>query len=271
MSILAKLFDIIKRFFLVKERMEHEQPLPTIESPPEVIVPPVVEPEVVEDVEVPHVDTLLDAVKVEAIKEGVLTKDIIISSIISVEAGYVDHPDDRGGKTNMGITEAVAKENQKMLKDRFNWNGDMRTINYNMAYAIYEAKYWNKLQLDAVSKYSIYVADKMFDLGVNVGTARVGKWVQEFLNVSNRAQKDYADIGVDGGIGGGTMRAMDSLIAKRGKKDVMETLLLILISRQGTHYTELALKSESQESFYWGWVNNRLKHHLNIYMKALSK
>lgn len=271
MSILVKLMEMIKRLFVVKERIEHEQPFPTIESPPETVVPlPTVDQNTV-DVEIPHVDTLLDVVKVEAIKEGVLTKDIIISSIISVEAGYVDHPDDRGGKTNMGITEAVAKENQKMLKERFGWNGDMRTIDYNMAYAIYEAKYWDKLKLDEISKYSIYVADKLFDLGVNVGVNRAGKWLQEFLNVSNRAQKDYKDISVDGGIGTGTLGALNSLIAKRGKQDTMETLLLILICRQGTHYTDLALETESQESFYWGWVNNRLKHHLAIYTKAVLK
>ncbi len=42
----------------------------------------------------------------------------IIDAILRAEQGYVDHPNDRGGPTNHGITLAVARAN--------GYDGDMR-------------------------------------------------------------------------------------------------------------------------------------------------
>ncbi len=41
--------------------------------------------------------------------EEMLGVDQLVDALIEREGGYVDHPLDRGGVTNFGITEAVAR------------------------------------------------------------------------------------------------------------------------------------------------------------------
>ena len=196
---------------------------------------------------------------------GVLTKENIIDSVVSVEGGYVDNPDDSGGETNFGITLTVANTHSKALKEKFNWNGTMKSFTKPMAKYVYEVDYWAKLKLDDIYKISPFLADKLFDLGVNVGKARAAKWLQEALNVFNRKAKDYKDINVDGGIGNETLTALNALIKVRGKDKAIKTLLKALITRQGAHYQEIARDSEKNETFMWGWFE-RLDRHLDLYL-----
>ena len=198
-------------------------------------------------------------------KGGVLTKDDIIDSVVSVEGGYVNNPDDSGGETNFGITLTVAKTYEKALKEKFNWNGTMKSFTKPMAKYIYEIEYWAKLKLDDIYKTSPFLADKLFDLGVNVGKVRAAKWLQEALNVFNRKAADYKDIGVDGGIGKETLTALDALIKVRGKDKAIKTLLKALITRQGAHYQQIALDNEKNETFMFGWFD-RLERHLDLYL-----
>lgn len=198
-------------------------------------------------------------------KGGVLTKDDIIDSVVSVEGGYVNNPDDSGGETNFGITLTVAKTYEKALKEKFNWDGTMKSFTKPMAKYIYEIEYWAKLKLDDIYKTSPFLADKLFDLGVNVGKGRAAKWLQEALNVFNRKAVDYKDIAVDGGIGKETLTALDALIKVRGKDKAIKTLLKALITRQGAHYQQIALNNEKNETFMFGWFE-RLERHLDLYL-----
>ncbi|EHP6632348.1 hypothetical protein KMW88_004866, partial [Salmonella enterica] len=63
-----------------------------------------------------------------------MTKDEIFASILNREGGYVNHPDDRGGPTNWGITLMRARANGYM--------GDMRNLTRDQALKILEADYW---------------------------------------------------------------------------------------------------------------------------------
>ena len=198
-------------------------------------------------------------------KGGILTKADIIDSVVSVEGGYVNNPDDAGGETNYGITIETATTHRKMLVDKFKWDGKMKSLTKPMAVAIYEADYWTKLKLDDIYEISPFLADKLFDLGVNVGKARAAKWLQQALNVFNRKGTDYKDITVDGGIGNETLTALKSFIKVRGKDRVIKTLLKALITRQGAHYQDIALDNPKNETFMLGWFE-RLDRHIELYM-----
>lgn len=202
----------------------------------------------------------------EQFNETQFTKRGIILATIEVEGGYVNNVKDLGGETNFGITVATAnKAATKKKLVAMGWDGTMRNLTKEMAYAIYEIEYWNKLNLDALFEISPFLADKLFDQGVNVGTNRAGKWLQRALNGFNRGQKDYKDIGVDGGIGTETLTALNGLIKKRGRAGTVTVLLYALVSMQGNHYITIAEAREDNEEFMYGWFMERLSHNVRYY------
>ena len=200
------------------------------------------------------------------LRETEFTKKSIITDIIAVEGGYVNHSSDLGGETNFGITYATANKvsNKKMLT-AMGWDGKMRNLTQPMAYAIYDVEFWTKLNLDAIFEISPFLADKLFDQGVNCGPARAAKWLQRALNGFNRGQKDYKDLTVDGGIGNDTLIALNGLIQKRGRAGAVTVLLYAIVSFQGNHYLTIAEEREANEEFMYGWFMERLSHNLRLY------
>src|SRR3546814_19999637 len=87
----------------------------------------------------------------------------VLDGLLAREGGYVDHPADRGGPTNWGITLPVARAAGFM--------GDMRDLPQNLARDIYRDRYWEHPRFDAVARVSPPVAAEMFDTGVNMGAA----------------------------------------------------------------------------------------------------
>lgn len=226
-------------------------------------------PEKVEETAVRYVDPLDSTQKIVALNNNALTKRGIINGIIAVEGGYVNDPNDLGGETNFGITVAVARKHQQMLKRNFNWNGSMRSLTKDMAYTIYELDYWKPLYLDEISSLSIIVADKMFDIGVNMGIGRAAKWLQEILNSMNRRQLDYKDIVADGRLGPKSIEAYRAFVKKRGVKVVERTVIKLLFCQQGSHYLTISQQREANENFMLGWLN-RMDHNLSIYMNVIE-
>ncbi len=141
----------------------------------------------------------------------------LIDALIEREGGYVNHPDDRGGPTKFGITEAVARAH--------GYSGPMRTFPREEAAAIYERLYWLRPRLDEVAQRSQAVAEELFDCGVNMGPAVAVTFLQRALSALNRHGKDYADLVPDGRIGPGTLQALDVFMTIRGR-DAAETVLL---------------------------------------------
>lgn len=185
------------------------------------------------------------------------TPEQILKRLAGVEAGYVNNSDDRGGETNHGVTKAVALENKAELVKRFGWDGTMRNLSEEMALWIFKARYWDKLGLDRMYEISPTCADKMLDIGVNSGTGAAGMYFQKFLNVLNNKQAFYADLVLDGAPGSRTYLALDALIAKRGKVQVVQRLAMALLSYQTVNAIEISIKREANETFTWGWLNRQ--------------
>jgi lysozyme family protein len=173
----------------------------------------------------------------------------LLDELIRREGGYVDHPADRGGPTNWGITQTTAREN--------GYAGDMRALPRAQAARIYRALYWEKPRFDAVAKIAPKIAAELFDTGVNMGSAVASGFLQRALNALNRNGRDYADLIVDRQIGLATLDAVARFIAVRGLAG--ETVLLKAIEAlQGERYIALAEGRPANEAFLYGWMANRI-------------
>lgn len=103
--------------------------------------------------------------------------------LLKHEGGYVDHPRDPGGATNMGITILTLS----------NWRGkpvtkkDVMNLTKNEANAIYRSKYWNKTGPNGADNMLVGPDVALFDVCVNSGRGRSDKWYS--LTIGKSAQE----------------------------------------------------------------------------------
>jgi len=175
--------------------------------------------------------------------------DALIDALIEREGGYVNHRGDRGGPTNFGITEAVARAH--------GYRGAMRNLPRAEAAAIYRRLYWLRPRFDQVAKRSPAIAAELFDTGVNMGPAVAATFLQRALSALNRDRKDYPDLVPDGRIGPATLAALDRFLELR-KPGGEAVLLRALDALQGERYLRLAERRPANEAFLYGWLANRI-------------
>lgn len=178
-----------------------------------------------------------------------MTIDQMIDNTIGKEGGYSDNPNDTGGKTMWGITEAVARRN--------GYTGEMRNLSRSVAFDIYKREYAIRPGFTAVAEINSAVAEELFDTGVNMGPSIPARWLQQCLNGLNNGGKLYKDIAEDGQIGPATLGALRSYMAARGS-DATPVLLKALNCLQGARYIELARTRSANETFLFGWIKNRV-------------
>lgn len=168
---------------------------------------------------------------------------------LGVEGGDSNDPDDHGGATRYGVTEAVARA--------FGYTGAMAGLPWSTAVAIYKANYWDRLSLDSVALVSESVALEVFDTAINCGVGTEGKFLQRALNALNNGGSAYPDLAVDGAVGSATVKALAAFLSKRGAEGE-QVLLAALNGLQAVHYIEISEKDPSQERFTWGWLLKRV-------------
>lgn len=106
------------------------------------------------------------------------------------EGGFVNHPADPGGMTNLGVTQRAWSE----------WVGhpatekEMRTLTVEKVFLFYKRKYWDKVSGDSLPAGLDHT---VFDFAVNSGPGRAAKLLQELLGVT-----------ADGDIGPQTLKAL---------------------------------------------------------------
>lgn len=173
----------------------------------------------------------------------------LIEEVIAREGGYSNHPADRGGPTNFGITQAVARAND--------YAGDMRQLPRTLAEAIYRRLYWERPGYAFVAEIAPTVATELFDSAVNMGPATATGFLQRALNALNRNQKDYPDLIADQLIGAKTLAALGAFMRLRGKAGE-KVLLKAIEALQGERYVALAESRPANEAFLYGWLANRI-------------
>jgi lysozyme family protein len=113
-----------------------------------------------------------------------------LQRVLKHEGGFVNHPADPGGMTNLGVTKKVWEE----------WVGyevdekAMRALTPAQVAPLYKAKYWDKIRGDDLPDGVDYA---VFDAAVNSGPGRAAKWLQACVGVE-----------VDGEIGPKTLAAV---------------------------------------------------------------
>ena len=147
------------------------------------------------------------------------------------EGGYVNHPDDRGGETNWGITKRLAIE--------YGYEGAMKDLPVEKAMDIYHSEFWQKNRYGEILNRKI--SKEMFDLAVNVGARQANTYLQKSYNLL--ADKNIAE---DGIMGPETLSAVNGYAHPN-------CLFNLLNGYQAKHYIELAERDKSQRSFIRGW------------------
>ena len=177
-------------------------------------------------------------------------EEALIDDLIEREGGFVNHPDDRGGPTCFGITEAVARAH--------GYRGAMAHLPREEAASIYRRLYWLRPKFDRVAEAAPRIAAELFDTGANMGPAVAATFLQRALTALNRQGKDFADLVPDGRIGPRTLAALDGFLAARGKRGGETVLLRALEALQGERYLRLAERRPANEAFLYGWLANRM-------------
>lgn len=161
------------------------------------------------------------------------------------EGGYVNDPADAGGETYRGIARRYNPDwNGWTIIDNTKPDIDFGTMDPYVR-SFYKERYWDVNLLD---DFPQSIANEMFDTGVNMGTGRAARFLQECLNYLNRNGSLFPDLVVDGKIGNKSLNALNTVLP-----DDEDILLVMLNVCQGRHYMEYMSKSPTQERFARGW------------------
>lgn len=127
--------------------------------------------------------------------------DDALAAVLEHEGGFVNHPQDPGGMTNLGVTKRVWEA----------WVGktvseaDMRALTPALVAPMYRKQYWDAVKGDELPSGLDYL---MFDFAINAGVSRAIRTMQRAIGTTP-----------DGAIGPKTMQALrdadpDALIDK---------------------------------------------------------
>lgn len=157
--------------------------------------------------------------------------DHCLEMLLEHEGGFVNHPKDPGGITNLGITKKVYED----------WVGhsvskqDMENLTRKDVAPIYKKNYWDRGRCDDLPSG---VDWSVFDWGVNSGMSRAAKALQRIVAVK-----------ADGGIGPMTLQAVANFKPE------------ILINKMHSNRQNFYEKLQTFEAFGRGWTrrNNQTK------------
>jgi lysozyme family protein len=102
------------------------------------------------------------------------TFDPALRLLLRHEGGFVNHPSDPGGMTNLGVTKAVWEAHKGAPVTE----ADMRALTPEAVQPVYKARYWDAIQGDALPYGLDYC---IFDCAVNSGPGRAVKLLQYVL------------------------------------------------------------------------------------------
>ena len=152
-----------------------------------------------------------------------------LNKVFEREGGYVNHPEDPGGMTNLGVTRRAWSD----------WLGrsvteqEMRSLTREDVTPFYKQMYWDAVRADDLPSG---LDLQLFDFGINAGTHRAMRKLQEMVGS-----------GADGIYGPNTAAAIASYIKERG----IASAVVHYTDKREDHYRSLSTFS----TFGRGWLN----------------
>lgn len=136
--------------------------------------------------------------------------DAALKAVLHHEGGFVNHPADPGGMTNLGCTKKVWEE----------WVGHpvdeqaMRSLTPADVAPLYKKKYWDAVKGDELPDGVDYI---MFDTAINSGPGRAVKFLQGCVGAD-----------MDGALGPKTLAAVKAADPKQLVEDYAKRRLSFL-------------------------------------------
>jgi len=112
-----------------------------------------------------------------------------LALVLKSEGNFVNHRNDPGGMTNLGVTRNVWRDWVNRDVDE----AEMRSLTPELVTPLYKARYWDAVKADDLPRGVDYV---VFDAAVNMGPGRAARLLQAALGVA-----------ADGAIGRATIAA----------------------------------------------------------------
>ena len=162
--------------------------------------------------------------------------DEAVARILLKEGGFVNHPNDKGGPTNWGITIATLATWRKTGVTE----EDVRRLTQAEAKSIYFANYWTPMKLGLC--HDRRLAMMMLDQGCNRGTIIPVKDLQGVLN-----KYFMKNLVIDGEFG--------PLSANAARESDMTKLIVYYVSDCQDRYNDIIRRDPSQAVFAVGWGN----------------
>lgn len=160
-----------------------------------------------------------------------------IEQILKREGGFVNHSADRGGPTNMGITQKTLT----LWLAREATVADVEKLSKQTARDIYYSQYYIKPRINDLPEL---IRPIVFDMVVNSGKRGI-KLLQDALNCHG-----YDCGKADGRIGPKTAAAASAAAQHMGNE-----LIKVLVRRRVIFYEGLVKADPTQRVFLSGWIN----------------
>ena len=155
---------------------------------------------------------------------------LLIPKILKWEGGYVNHPNDKGGATNKGVTLSTFRKYFGKTKTV----NDLKNITNEQWQYIFKNGFWDRWKADEIKTQSI--AELLVDWLYCSGVYGI-KYPQQVLGIT-----------VDGIVGPKTLSAINNYSDQ-------EELFNRLWNRRKKHYEDICKKNPSQKVFLRGWLN----------------
>ncbi len=164
--------------------------------------------------------------------------EIAFNVLLKHECGYTNNPSDPGGPTNFGITQNELTRCHKQLK----LPSDVKELTKEQARIYYKSQWWDKYNYKAIN--SLYMATKIFDMAVNMGSEQAHTLAQRSANSCGH------HLVVDGVLGPKSIAALNEIYVHNRESDFKVEIR----EEQASLYNFLVVQNPKLKIFLRGWL-----------------